>query len=246
MLVLGSAGWVAGQTASPPPVLPVEQRTPEPAVTWGAEVDTSSRYLWHGLPYSEGAVVWPSAWVSSKGFTIGLWANVDPNYRPTFNEYDLSVGYERAIGKLTITATFSRYTYREISGDPGSTSEAILRAAYSIGPGEVFATNAFDVENYAGAYYVDVGYAVERELTPQSLLKVDATVAFWTTFAEKYHVPSDGPLGPAVLNVALVQRLTPALGVRPHVTFTRLLDRVARRQVGTPGVTYGAAVVIGY
>ncbi len=233
LLALVSAGGAAAQTL-------------EPTFTWGAEVDTSSRYLWHGLPYSEGAVVWPSAWISHRGFTIGLWTNIDRHYNPKFNEYDLSVGYERAIGRLTLTGTFSRYTYREVSGDPGSTSEAIIRAAYAIGPGEVFATNAFDVEKYPGAYYVDVGYAVERDLTSRSRLQADASIAFWSAFADKYHVPSDGPLGPATLNIALVQKLTPAIAVRPHVTFTRLLDRIARQEVGTPGVTYGAAIVFGY
>jgi hypothetical protein len=246
MLLLGLAAGTAAQTAIPPPASTAAQSAPEPVFTWGAEVDSSSRYLWHGLPYSDGAVVWPSAWLSGQGFTVGLWLNVDRHYRPKFNEYDLSVGYERAIGKLTISGTFSRYTFREISGDPGSTSEAIVRAAYSIGPGEVFVTNSFDVEKYVGAYYVDIGYAVERALTATSLLKVDASVAFWTTFAEKYGLPSDGPLGPAILNVALVQKLTAAVGVRPHVTFTRLLDRVARRELGTPGITYGAAIVFGY
>lgn len=245
-LLLGLAARTAAQTAIPPPAVPADQAAPTPALSWGAELDISSRYLWHGLPYSDGTVAWPSAWLSGKGLTVGLWANLDPHYRPKFNEYDVSVGYERAIGKLTISGTFSRYTYREVSGDPGSTSEAIVRTAYSIGPGEMFATHAFDVEKYVGAYYADVGYAVERELTATSLLELDASVAFWTKFAEKYNVTSDGPLGPAILNVAIVQRLTAAVGVRPHVTFTRLLDPAARREVGTPGVTYGAAIVIGY
>jgi hypothetical protein len=246
MLMLGLAAGAAAQTATPPPVLPAGQGPEEPTFTWGAEVDSSSRYIWHGVPYSEGAVVWPSAWLSAGGFTVGLWANVDRHYRPQFNEYDLSVGYERAIGKWTLSGTFSRYTYREMSGDPGSTSEAIVRAAYSIGPGELFTTNSFDVEKYVGAYYADIGYAVERELTPKSLLKVDASVAFWRAFARNYNLPSDGPVGPAILNVALLQKLTASVGVRPHVTFSRLLDRVARRALGTPGVTYGAALVVGY
>jgi hypothetical protein len=246
VLMLGLAARTAAQTGMAPPASPPDQSAPEPMFTWGAEVDTASRYLWHGLSFSDGAVVWPSAWVSGKGFTFELWGNVDHQYDPKFNEYDLSVGYERAIGKLTVSGTITRYTYREISGDPGSTSEAIVRAAYTIGPGEVFTTNSFDVETYVGAYYVDIGYAMERELTPKSLLEVEASVAFWPKFADKYDLPSDGPLGPATLNVALVQRLTAAVGVRPHVTFTRLLDRVARHELGTPGVTYGAAIVIGY
>lgn len=246
LLVLGLAAGTTAQALPPPPVAPAGQPAPEPTVTWGAEVDSSSRYIWHGLPYSEGAVVWPSAWLSAKGLTVGAFVNLDPRHRPKFNEYDLSVGYERAIGGLTISGTLSRYTYRQISGDPGSTSEAIVRAAYAVGPGEVFTTTSIDVEKHAGAYYTDIGYAVERELTPRSLLKLNASVAFWRTFAARYNVPSDGPFGPATLNVALVQKLTAAIGVRPQVTFTRLLDPVARRELDTPGVTYGLALVIGY
>jgi hypothetical protein len=245
LLVLGLAASTTAQTLPPPPVAAVDQHAPEPTVTWGAEVDTSSRYVWHGVPYSEGVVVWPSAWLSAKGLTVGVWVNVDHLYRPQFNEYDLSVGYERAIGKLTISGTLSRYTYREIAGDPGSTSEAIVRAAYAIGPGEVFTTTSFDVEKHVGAYYTDIGYLVERELTPRSLLKLNASVAFWRTFAASYNLPSDGPFGPATLSVALVRKLTAAIGVRPQVTFTRLLDGAARRELATPGVTYGVALVIG-
>lgn len=238
LLLLALAGRAAAQAAEQPP--------PEPTFTWGAEVDISSRYLWHGLAYSDGVVIWPGVWLSAKGFTVDFSANLDPHYDPRFNEHDLSVGYEQALGRLTLRGAFSRYTYRELSGDPGSTSEVVLGAAYTIGPGDVFTNHSIDVENYPGAYYADVGYVVERELAPRSRLTVDASVAFWSKFAEKYELPSDGALGPAMLNVSFEQRLASALAVRPHVTFTRLLDRTARRELDTPAVSYGIAVVIGY
>src|SRR4249919_1888559 len=79
---LGLAGAASAQEARPPATPPVAapEDAPEPAVTWGAELDTSSRYIWHGLPYSTGAVAWPSAWISTKGLTATLWTNFDPNY----------------------------------------------------------------------------------------------------------------------------------------------------------------------
>lgn len=213
--------------------------------TWGAEVDTSSRYLWHGVPYSEGLVVWPTTWVTAKGFTLSAFANLDPHYEPVFNEYDLSVAYERAFGRLTLRGTFSRYTYRELSGDPGSTSEAIARAAFAIGPGEIVSTNYFDVERYRGANYFEIGYAVERTLTSSSTLAVDASIAFWRGFTDAYGLPADGPLGPATVNITFVRQLTTAFAVRPHVTFTRLLDSVARQEIDTPAVSWGVAIVFG-
>ena len=257
---LGLAGAASAQEARPPATPPVAapEDAPEPAVTWGAELDTSSRYIWHGLPYSTGAVAWPSAWVSAKGLTATLWTNFDPNYLhekvtrtgqtitvdgPTFNEYDLTFAYEREIKKkLTLTGTFSRYTYRELKNrdiDPGSTSEVIARAAYKAGPGEIFTTHSFDVEKHRGAYYAEVGYGVEHEVNPKSkfgsTLKVDGSLAFWSKFAEKYGVDSDGPLGPATLNVAWVQKLAPYLSIRPHMTLLRLMDAATRLQQEQPG-----------
>lgn len=241
-LALGAAARASAQTGSTPAA--ANRQAAEPAVTWGAEADVTSRYLWHGVPYSEGLVVWPTAWIASKGLTFGVFVNLDPHYDPVFNEYDLSAGYERTIGRLTIGGTFSRYTYRELSGDPGSTSEVIVRAAFAAGPGEIVSTNAFDVERYRGANYFEIGYGIESALAASSTLSLDANVAFWPGFTKAYGLPSEGPLGPATVNVALVQRLTTAIAVRPHVTFTRLLDSLARSEIGTPPVTWGVALVL--
>jgi hypothetical protein len=258
MAVAGSGPAYAQPAASSQtqPAPATEAR--EPTVTWGAEVDLSSRYLWHGLPFSTGAVVWPSAWVSAKGFTASLWTNFDRDYvnttrfnpngltGPTFNEYDVSLGYERTVRKLTVTGTFSRYVYLEPAGVlPQSTSEVIARVEYSAGPGEIFSTQSWDVEKHRGAYYVDFGYGVEREIHPKTTLKMDGSVSLWPGFADEYAVSRNGPWGPATVNVALVRQLTRFSAVRPHMTFVRILDDVARGSTGTPGFTFGAALVFG-
>lgn len=267
LVVMCSAMTVcaSAQTTQPPLSPPVQEKAAEPAVTWGAELDTSSRYIWHGIPYSTSAVIWPSAWVSTKGFTVTLWSNFDPDYvhdkvtragalledldGPLFNEYDLTAAYERTFGKLTLTGTFSRYTYREpkdLDIPPGSTSEVIGRAAYVAGPGELFMTHSVDVEAHRGAYFVETGYGVERELRPKTTLRVDGSIAFWSKFVKIYNLGDYGSMGPATVNVAVVQQLTPLVSVRPHVPFMRLLNENARRELGTPGVSGGVALTIGY
>jgi len=98
------AGVAAAQDATQPSATTPTSLT-EPVVTWGGEVDFVSHYLWRGLPYSQGRVVWPSVWVSAHGVTVSLFMNYDPDYDPTLNEYDISVGYERTVGSLTLTGT---------------------------------------------------------------------------------------------------------------------------------------------
>src|SRR3972149_4926270 len=121
---------VAQDTAQPSASHPPSSAVP--VVTWGIELDVVSKYLWRGFPYSEGKVVWPSAWASGRGFTASLFTHLAPNYEPPLNEYDIAVGYERTVGLLTLTATHVRYAYFE--GDLAlSTTELIGRAAYAVG-----------------------------------------------------------------------------------------------------------------
>ena len=39
-------------------------------LSFGAELDGNSRYVWRGLALSSGPVLQPSAWVSLAGFTL--------------------------------------------------------------------------------------------------------------------------------------------------------------------------------
>jgi hypothetical protein len=238
---------VAAQT--PPPAAPFEAAPAEPVVSWGGEVDVASQYVWRGFEYSEGMVVWPTAWVSARGFTASLFFNYDPQWVPKWNEYDLTFTYEREAGRWTLAGGYARYVYYE--GDrTDATSEIIGRIAFAAGTGEIFTTHAFDVETYKGGYYLETGYAVEHELNAKSTISADASVAFWSTFIDKYtagtatHI-TDGTIGPMMLNVSYARTLTSGLAIRPHVSFIRIGDAEGRALLHPPGVTVGIAVVVG-
>lgn len=251
--VMLAAGAAAQDIQAPDQAPPAA----EPVVTAGAELDVLSNYVWRGFVYSGrdsmgGAVVWPSAWVSAHGFTASIFGNYDRNWDPGWNEYDLTLTYERAVRNLSLAGTYTRYVY--YSGDEkAATSEVIGRIGYAVGPGEIFTTHAFDVESYRGAYYMEAGYGIERELDARSTLAVDASIAFWPTFIDKYtaegsgyaeHI-TDGRVGPIALNVSYLRQLGTYVAVRPHVTFVRIGDAAARRLLDPPGAVFGVAVVIG-
>ncbi|MEX1130004.1 MAG: hypothetical protein WEB50_15650 [Vicinamibacterales bacterium] len=235
-------GIVAAQdTSGPSTALPPSP--PEPVITWGAEVDVVSKYVWRGFPYSQGKVVWPSAWVSARGVTVSLFTNIEPGYDPALNEYDISVTYERTVGRLTVAATYVRYAYGE-GALWLATTELVGRAGYAVGPGEIFASHAFDVDLYRGSSYLEAGYAFTRELGSKSTLSVDATVAFWSTFIEKYAGVSNSTIGPLSVNVACTRQLARHFSVRPHVTLSRIPDARVRILLNPPAATFGLAAVL--
>lgn len=242
-LALG-AGIAAQNPASTGPVEP-----DEPVVSWGGEVDFLSQYIWRGWQYSEGRVVWPSAWVSAHGFTASVFVNYDPKWDPQWNEYDLTFTYERAVGRWNLAGTYTRYVYYE-EDLREATGEVIARVGFAVGPGEIFTTHAFDVELYRGSYYLEAGYAIEREIDARSSISADASVALWSPFIDKYtegtdtHL-TDSTVGPLTLNVSYQRRLAPYLAVRPHVSFIRIADRAGRRLLDPPGATAGVALVFG-
>jgi hypothetical protein len=234
---------VAQDTPGPPTAIPPS--TSEPVITWGAEVDVVSKYVWRGFPYSQGPVLWPSAWISARGVTVSLFTNLEPGYDPTLNEYDISVTYERTVGRLTWAATYVRYAYGE--GKLWlSTTELVGRAAYAVGHGEIFASHAFDVDLYRGSAYLEAGYALTRELDAKSTLTADATVAFWSKFIEKYAGASNSTIGPVSVNVACTRQLTPHFSVRPHFTFSHIPDAGVRKLLSPPAATFGVAAVLAF
>ena len=244
---LGAAPGLIAQAptaTSPAPAVPSE-----PVVTWGGEVEVVSTYVWRGFRYSEGPVVWPSAWVAARGFSASLFLNYDRDGNPRCTESDVTFAYERTRGRLTLAGSYARYVYFE-GGQTDVTSELIGRADVGIGPGALFTTHAVDIDTYRGSYYAEAGYSVERDLDARSTISADASIAFWSPFIDRYtrgtavHI-TDGTIGPLLLNVSYLRTLAPGLAIRPQISFIRIGDAVGRRVLNPPGVTAGLALVIG-
>ena len=209
----------------------------------------ASQYVWRGFRYSEGVVVWPSVWIAARGLTASLFFNYDRDSDPRWNEYDLELTYDRSVGRLTLTGGYARYTYYDADSN-GVTSEVIGRTDFSLGPGRAFTTHALDVEKYSGSYYLEAGYAFEREIGAISTISADASIAFWSTFIDRYTREAatnivDGTVGPLMLNVSYLRKVAPGLAVRPSLSFVRIGDATARRLLDPPGATASLAIVVG-
>lgn len=161
-VLLGATLACAGDDAPTP--------APEPgAVSIGLELDVASRYLWRGFAWGDGAVVQPSVWLTRGPLSLGLWSSAErgsgtstlAGWRAT--ELDLTLGYETSWRSVTIAPALAVYDYTDEEDSP-TTAEALLEISVPAGPFEVVSTHAFDVDEYHGAYYGDLGLAFSRRL----------------------------------------------------------------------------------
>ena len=84
-----------------------------------ADVSVFSKYVWRGFELSDDSiVVQPALSVGYKGFTLGLWGNLDTDFDdmdPTvpdssnWNETDLTLGYSKSFGPVALGVGYIYY-----------------------------------------------------------------------------------------------------------------------------------------
>jgi hypothetical protein len=79
-------------------------------LSWGAEADVVSDYVWRGMVFSKGFVLEPYAYVSAYGVTPALWANVQlQDEYNTLDEIDFLISYNRSFAALSVEAGYVYY-----------------------------------------------------------------------------------------------------------------------------------------
>lgn len=218
-------------------------------VVVGLELDVNSRYLWRGFAWGDGAVVQPSAWLTHGALSVELWSSAerDPDgsslagWRAT--ELDLTVGYETAWRGVTITPSLAVYDYSDDEDSP-TTAEALLELSVPAGPFEVVSSHAFDVDEYRGAYYGDLGLAFVRELGEGTEAQATGYVG-WASqeFTEVYGGVAVGGLFLLGVTTAVEHCLERGPCVRLHGEATRITrDDLAEAAGGRSRWSVGVAV----
>jgi len=142
------------------------EATDEGGVSWGAETDVNSQYVWRGIIFDKHLVVQPTAWLSAKNLTFSLWNNHVPQAENGFasgNEFDFELAYEKNLGAVNMELSTAYYVYPHQKDSP-PTGEAAMKLAVPKGPFELSTTQTFDVVQYPGAYFGEVQAAVHQDL----------------------------------------------------------------------------------
>lgn len=204
---------------------PAATATPAPAedkVTGSAAVGIFNKYIFRGYTLSKDSiVVQPAATVSYKGFSLGVWSNIDSKQKSTnsltdvsgsfnpsgagekkLNETDLTLSYTYNIDKLALTGG---YIYYGTNYAP-ETEELFLSAAYDMLLKPTLAIYR-DVNNYGGTY-VNLAIAHSLNITKEITFDMGASAGYemgsatyWKTYVagsgntgSKYSALHDGML----------------------------------------------------
>ena len=215
-------------------------------LSFGAELDGNSRFVWRGLALSEGPVLQPSARVSLAGFTLTPWANFafrEGDAPAGFNELDFTLDYSRDVFNLTVNPSFSLYLYPN-QADAPPTGELALALSSPVGPVSVFTDHSVDLIATPGAYFGDAGLSFERDLVRSLAVETSASAGWGSArFNEANVGVNRAALDLGRADLALTWSPGGLFYLRPHAALSVLLDRELRAAVSNPLLITGGLAI---
>ena len=211
-------------------------------ISFGAEFDFGSRYVWRGMALSDGAVVQPTAWVSAFGFTFSGWGNMglqDAQGRGKFDEVDLTLSRAFTIDDLGLT--IAGQSYVPLNQDSASaTGELSVKFSYPAGSVNLTTTHSVDVVAYRPSYYGELAIDYDQDLS--SRFSIESSIGLgWGSvkFNDSYWGVSRSALDLAFGEFAFSYYPLSTFYVRPHIGVSSLLDAGLRSQTSSPTLVFG-------
>jgi hypothetical protein len=216
-------------------------------VSFGAELDFNTRYVWRGLALSQTPVVQPSLWATKGRFTAGVFANSvlgKGQGKNGLNEVDLYLTYLHDKKWLHFEPSLTYYLYLP-DGFP-TTGEVILELTRRLKRFDVVTTHNFDVMRYKGAYYGDVQLAHNRAVNERLDVTTSVGVGWGSSRWNNVNVGvRGGGLNVATAGVSARYQLNKNFYLRPHLEVSSLRGGRLRQAVDKPdlvniGVAFGS------
>jgi hypothetical protein len=209
----------------------------DPQVSYGAEYDSNTRYVWRGIRLSDGGVTQPSLWIEHSRATLTLWGNMpigsSGSVTSSLDELDVTLSYKTRVAKWELEPSFLLYVYPGQEAAP-TTGEAMVRFSFPVGSTQVFTIHSLDLVRYPGAYFGEAGVALEREWGAKASLEAALRVGWGSaSFNRDYMDVPKGACNYVGGDVSVTRSLGRSLYVRPHLGFSRLIDRDLRRKTAS-------------
>lgn len=215
---------------------------PSPAWSLSSELDVNDRYLWRGIALSEGTVYQPSATLARGEWSLGAWANVDPNaLGQDWNEFDLTLGAAHEWRGWSLEPSALLYAYPGV-GEP-ATAELQLLVGRTYGEWSASTRHSVDVLDARGAAYSALTIGFEHTLARRVALSASAEYGRgWWRFASRYADASLEGMNVLSGGVAASIPVTEGLSLRPHAGWNQVGNRAVRDHISGPRpFTFGIA-----
>jgi hypothetical protein len=216
--------------------------------TAGADVDTVSRYVWRGVPYSDGAAVQPSVWTSVHGLTVSFWSNLvvaDRIDRGKFNHLFVAAIYSTDAGRFTIEPGVQAW-HTKAFGEVAAvtTAEGLVGVSRDVGAWQIFTNHTVDLQAYRGAYIGDAGLSHRQAMGPRAEVVTQFAVSWATArYNSAYVGVAKSALNYASLSGHVAIRLDDHWSLRPHAEWQPIIDAALRRALQSKAFfTAGVAV----
>ncbi len=208
-------------------------------ITYGAEADFNSAYVWRGIVLNSRPVMQPSLWISAYGTTLTAWSNLaltNLSGSPRVQTTDLILTHRRDWKKLKIESTLEAYLNpRPRDIDDRNTMESSLKLSYTAGRFRVFTIQSFDILTYKGSYFGEAGLGYERHVAKKTELAVSIHSGWASSKFNAVNIGLDKPAFNFIgVESALTHYVRPYLYVRPHFEFSNITSRRLRQYLSSP------------
>ena len=219
----------------------VDEEKEHNPLSYGGEVDFVSRYVWRGLPFSDGPALEPSVWVSLFGFSVSAWGNfaLTDARQGKFDEVDFYFAYEKEVKNLVIKPTLALYVYPNVADSP-TTGELQLHLTYNLKDFRFFTHQQMDIATYRFAYFGEYGAGYQYTIHPK--LKFDTEASFGmgsAKFNEVYLGFSKTTASTFNYNIGFKYNPWKFLYLKPHFSTTALLNADERNALNKDVWVYG-------
>lgn len=198
------------------------------AATATAALDTNSAYVWRGLTFNDGLVLQPSLDVSTGGFAVNVWGNLDiDDYNGAvddgeFSEVDLTASYTWKLGPMDASLGAIEYLF---PGGAEATTELFAGLAYALVPGLTASGKFFYDVDQVDDYYLSLGLAYAYTLSEKTTFSLGGSVGLaGEDFAGFYAGGTDSGLFNYTLTAGIKYLVTDALAVGAAINYSESLD----------------------
>ena len=155
----------------------------------GAELGAASRYVWRGMPASQGPTLQPAAWLSIENVTIMAWGNIDLDSGASraLSELDLIVSVSQAWEDLTFEPGLIAYVLPGV----GSTAEAFGNFSWQPGPVGLYSNHAVDFWDARPGWWSESGALVSVDLPAQLWVDAGAGISLANNAYNEYYLSLD-------------------------------------------------------